>query len=163
MVKTQTVILFYPLNLSASFTNKICKRLGSRPKRSTTLSEKPRSSLLIFSRWTLITHKPGKRSSDFIDLSHAFTLRLREVLGVNLWMLVAMLLLRNKDQQWNICSRKFRTSRGKGADMSELCTLHSDNQCKTRCRYHKENVLFLSDMFRSEVPPFVPSVKSNTV
>ena len=45
-------------DLSTSFRNNSCKRLGSRPKQSITLSIKPSLSLLIFSRGTLIIHKP---------------------------------------------------------------------------------------------------------
>ena len=57
-------LYFVQQDLSASLRNKSCKRLRSRPKRSITLSIKPFLSLLIFSRWTLITHKPDKRSTD---------------------------------------------------------------------------------------------------
>jgi len=40
--------------LSTSLRNQSCKRLGSRPNRSITLSTKPCLSLLIFSRGMLI-------------------------------------------------------------------------------------------------------------
>jgi len=46
--------------LSASLRNKSCKRLGSRPSRSITLSIKPCLPLLIFSRGTLIIHQSNK-------------------------------------------------------------------------------------------------------
>ena len=39
------------------------------------LSIKPCLSLLIFVGWTLIMHKPDKRSSDIVDGSQVFTLR----------------------------------------------------------------------------------------
>jgi len=46
-------------DFSASLRSNSCKRLGSRPKRAM----KCCLSLLIFSRWTLIIHKPDNGTS----------------------------------------------------------------------------------------------------